>query len=221
MHIDNNPLRERIADILRELIVEGQLKPGEAIIEMELASRLGVSRAPLREALQILNTEGLIEIVPYHKTTVRKLTRRDITELYSLRSALEGFALRQIIKQGNPEAVKKLQALYDEMVATADAGEAALASKLDHEFHTAIIRLSNHNLLNQMWNNVSQRVRQVLALRDMRRTDIRKIARSHKVLIDAIVEGDPHKAEDLVDAHIMDASALIVKIWEDDETEPS
>ncbi|KXK49086.1 MAG: hypothetical protein OZ933_03450 [Chloroflexota bacterium] len=55
----------------------------------------------------------------------------------------------------------------------------------------------------------------------MRRSGIRKIARSHKVLIDAIIEGDPHKAADLADAHIMDASALIVKVWEDDETEPT
>lgn len=219
LHIENNPLRERIADILRDLIVEAQMKPGDAIIEMELASRLGVSRAPLREALQILNTEGLIEVIPYHKTTVRKLTRRDITELYSFRSALESFALRQIIKQSDPAAISKLEAVYDEMVAAADSGEAARASQLDHEFHTTIIHLSNHSLLIKTWSQVSQRVRQVLALRDLRRTDIRKIARSHRVIIDAIIKGDIHNSDDLIDAHIMDASALIVKIWEDDETD--
>jgi DNA-binding GntR family transcriptional regulator len=219
LHIENNPLRERIADKLRELIVEAQIKPGDAIIETDLASQLGVSRAPLREALQILNTEGLIEIIPYHKTTVRKLTRRDITELYGLRSALESFALRLIIKQNDPAAIVQLEAVYDQMVDAADRGEAAQASLLDHQFHTTIIHLSNHNLLIKMWSQVTQRVRQVLALRDMRRTDIRKIARSHRVIIDAIIAGDTHHADDVIDAHIMDASALIVKIWDDDETD--
>lgn len=214
-HIDNNPLRGRIADILRDLIIGGEMKPGDAIIEMELASQLGVSRAPLREALQVLNTEGLIEIIPYHKTTVRKLTRRDISELYSLRSALECFAMREIIKQKDPKAVETLQEVYDEMVAKAEAGDDARASALDHHFHTTIIHLSNHNLLISTWNSVSMRVRQVLALRDMRRSDINKIARSHKILIDAIIEGDMQKSDALTEAHIMDASALIVKIWED------
>lgn len=219
LHIENNPLRERIAGKLRELIVEAQIKPGDAIIEMELASQLGVSRAPLREALQILNTEGLIEIIPYHKTTVRKLTRRDITELYGLRSALESFALRLIIKQNDPAAIASLEDVYDRMVAAADSGEAAKVSLLDHQFHTTIIHLGNHNLLIKMWSQVTQRVQQVLALRDMRRTDIRKIARSHRVIIDAIITGDAHNSDDVIDAHIMDASALIVKIWDDDDTD--
>jgi DNA-binding GntR family transcriptional regulator len=217
LHIDNYPLRERIADKLRELIVEAHIKPGDPIIEMDLATQLGVSRAPLREALQILNSEGLIEVIPYHKTTVRNLTRRDITELYSLRSALESLAMRQIIKQGDPQSIAVLEAHYEEMLAAADNGEAARASALDHQFHTTMIMLSNNKLLIKTWGQVSQRVRQVLALRDPQRTDIRKIARSHRVLIDAIIAGDTHQSDDLCEAHIMDASALIVKIWDDDE----
>ncbi len=104
-HINNKPLRERIADILRDLIIKGDLKPGDAIVETELASKLGVSRAPLREALQTLNTEGLVEIIPYYKTIVRHLKQRDITELYSLRSTLETFATRLIIEHNNPSDI--------------------------------------------------------------------------------------------------------------------
>lgn len=215
--IENKPLRERIADMLRELIIEGQLRPGDPIIEMELSNRLGVSRAPLREALQILNTEGLIEIIPYHKTTVRKLTRRDISELYSMRSVLESFAIQQIIQQQDPTAIKRLDEIYNALVQAADDGDALQASELDHLFHTTLIELSNHNLLIFMWGNVSQRVRQVLALRDPQRTDIRQKARSHQGLIDAIHAGDVETAKRLITAHIMDASELIVKIWEDGE----
>lgn len=213
--IENKPLRDRIADMLRELIVSAQLKPGETIIETELATQLGVSRAPLREALQILNTEGLIEIIPYHKTSVRKLTRGDITELYSLRSTLENFAIRQIIEHQDDHDLEMLRDVYTDMVTAAENGEEALASTLDHHFHTTIIHLSKHKLLISTWNTVSQRVRQVLALRDMRRSDMRKIAYSHLPLIEAIAEGDPYKANILMEEHIMNASDLIVEVWDD------
>lgn len=206
--------------MLRELIVTGELKPGDSIIETDLSAQLGVSRAPLREALQILNTEGLIEIIPYHKTTVRRLTRYDIHELYGIRSVLEAFGMRQIIERGDSDAIETLKGVYEEMVAAADAGNAAEASQRDHEFHNMIITLSQHSLLISMWAGVSQRVRQVLALRDMVRTNIREIARSHQVLIDVLEEGDVDKAAGLIEAHIMDASDLIVEVWEDGDALP-
>ncbi|MEZ4671421.1 MAG: GntR family transcriptional regulator [Anaerolineae bacterium] len=95
--IENRPLRERVLDALRDAIISGELKPGQDLVETELAASLGVSRAPLREALQILSSEGLVETIPYTGTTVKRLTRTDIEELYSLRSVLETFAIRRII----------------------------------------------------------------------------------------------------------------------------
>ncbi|MGV2434584.1 MAG UNVERIFIED_CONTAM: GntR family transcriptional regulator [Anaerolineae bacterium] len=70
--ISTKSLRERILDALRSAILSGELKPGQALVETDLAAQLGVSRAPLREAIQILNTEGLVTVVPYHGTTVNQ-----------------------------------------------------------------------------------------------------------------------------------------------------
>jgi len=216
-HINNKPLRERIADILRDLIIKGELKPGDAIVETELASKLGVSRAPLREALQTLNTEGLVEIIPYYKTIVRHLKQRDITELYSLRSTLETFATRLIIEQNNPSHIELLRSICDDMVTTAKTGDTAESSAIDHKFHDTIIALSDHNLLISTWSSVSQRVHQVLALRDMVHTDILSMAESHYPLIDALEKGDIQETARVFDDHIMDARDLTVKVWEDSD----
>ena len=77
--IDNVPLRQKIVAVLREAILSGELKPGDALVETALASQLGVSRAPLREALRSLNKDGLIETIPYRGTTVKTLSRNQHT----------------------------------------------------------------------------------------------------------------------------------------------
>lgn len=218
--IDNKPLRERVADILRTSILRAELKPGDPIVETALAAELGVSRAPLREALQILSKEGLIEIIPYHKTTVRTLHRRDIEELYSLRSVLESFAARQIIQLGFESSVARLTEIQAAMVHAADNSMLDEVSKLDHAFHNTIINESQHNLLTSTWSSISQRVHQVLALRDMHRTDIGQMVRSHQPIIDAIATNDETLAERLIHEHIATASEFIVEVWDqkNDET---
>ncbi|MEL7235992.1 MAG: GntR family transcriptional regulator, partial [Chloroflexota bacterium] len=95
--VETRSLGERVLDTLRAAIINGELKPGEILVETELAAQLGVSRAPLREAIRILNVEGLLQTVAYHGTTVKKLSRKDIEELYSVRGMIEVFAIRQII----------------------------------------------------------------------------------------------------------------------------
>ena len=100
--IKNLSMQEQTLDTLREAILTGELKPGQSLIEMDLSRQLGVSRAPIREALRILNSEGLIETIPYHGTTVRRLSKADIEEIYSMRSLLETFAVEQVIRGAQP-----------------------------------------------------------------------------------------------------------------------
>jgi DNA-binding GntR family transcriptional regulator len=214
--IDNKPLRERIADMLRESILSAELKPGQAIVESAIAERLGVSRAPLREALQILNTEGLIDVIPYYKTTVKRLTRKDIEELYSLRNTLETFAIKRIIEHSSVETLTPLRVCCDEMLKSASANDATRVSIYDHQFHDTLINLSKHQLLISMWGHVSRRVQQVLALRDMRRKDIEEMARSHIPIVDAIEARDFPLAAHLIEVHIATASDFIVDIWDEE-----
>jgi len=213
--INNKPLRERILDILRDAIVSGDLKPGQTLVETELATRFGVSRAPLREALQILNNEGLVETIPYHGTTVRRLTRTDIEELYSLRSVLETFAVRRVIAHNSARSVEILRQHYHEMLVAAESGDLALVNKIDRAFHDTLLELSEHSLLLSTWNVVSMRVRQVMALLNRRNSDLRQIAYNHLPIIEAIANNDEELAAVLVQKHVAASGDLIAEGWED------
>jgi DNA-binding GntR family transcriptional regulator len=215
-HIDNKPLRERVLDTLREAIVTGELKPGQTLVENELAAQLGVSRAPLREAFQTLSREGLIETLPYRGTVVRRLTKQDIEELYSLRSVLEQFAVRRLIASEMEDDVEALRRIYEEMLAAAQAGDLKSVNLLDRQFHNTLIERSRHNLLRETWGIVTLRVRQVMALRNRRNSDLTQIARNHIPIIDAIAAKDVETAMAVVETHVFSARDLIVEMWEDE-----
>lgn len=216
--IGNKSLKERILATLREAILSGELRPGQTLVETELASQMGVSRAPLREAIQILNTEGLLETIAYHGTTVKKLTKTDIEELYSLRIVLETFAIRRIISQKNPAHVQRLHELFNDMRNAADQDDIKGVNAIDRQFHDTLIELSDHKLLISTWSAVAMRVRQVMALRNMRNSDIKQIARNHIPLIEAIENGDEEKAVEYITAHVASAGDLIAEYWPDDDT---
>lgn len=215
--IRNKSLREHTLDMLRQAILLGELKPGESLVETDLAERLGVSRAPIREALQILDKEGLVEIIPYHGTTVRNLTRTDIEELYSMRILLEIFAVKRMIAQGNPDHVTRLRNYYNEMLKAGKAGDFTQMNAIDRVFHDSLIEMGAHSLLVSMWQLVAMKVQQVMALRNLRNTDIMQIAHNHLPIIDAIAAQDAGRAIPLLEEHIASVGDLIAEDWRDDE----
>lgn len=216
-HLNNKSLREQVLDALRYAIVQGEFKPGQTIVESELATQLGVSRAPIREALQILNTEGLLETVPYHGTTVRRLTKHDIEELYSLRSVLEVFAVRRVIAHNNPADVDVLRKHYEAMLETADQGDLKKLNACDQAFHDDLINLSRHELLHSIWSAVALRVRQVMALLNERNADLKQIAYNHLPIIEALAARNEEDALRLIELHIASNGELIAEEWNEPE----
>lgn len=216
--ITNKPLRERVLDVLRDAILNGDFKPGQPLVESELATQMGISRAPLREALQILNTEGLLETVPYHGTTVKRLAKKDIEELYGLRSVLESFAIQRIIALKKSEVIERLRQNFTDMLAAAEAGDLKALNQTDRDFHDMLIVASDHSLLLSTWNVVAMRVRQVMALRNKRFTDIKEIAYNHLAIIEAIAAGDEERAVTLIREHIASVGELIAEDWDDNRS---
>lgn len=214
--IKNMSIREQTLLTLREAILTGALKPGHALVEMDLSRQLGVSRAPIREALRILNTEGLVETIPYHGTTVRRLSKPDIEEIYSMRSLLETFALEQVMRARNPAHFQGLRGIVDDMILACQNDDINQVNILDRDFHDAMIEMSGHKLLLSMWQTVSMKVRQVMALVNRRNSDLRRIARSHLPLLDAMEAGDLPQALGLLRAHIASAGDLAAEDWQGD-----
>jgi len=212
--VQSKSRREQVLDKLRDAILDGDFKPGQPLREVELASQLGVSRAPLREALQVLSAEGLVETVPYHGTTVRTLNKTDIEELYSLRSELESFAIRRVIATITPVQIDQLRAIYERMRLAGVANDLKRLSAEDQIFHNTLITFSNHSLLVSIWNVVAMRVRQVMALRNKQNRDLVQVAMNHVPIIDAIAAKDMDRAIALIQQHAASAADLILDNWQ-------
>ena len=211
--IRNLSIREQTLDTLRDAILSAELKPGKALTEMDLSRQLGVSRAPIREALRILNSEGLVETIPYHGTTVRRLTRQDIEEIYSMRSLLETFAIERLIQAGDTQAQARLRSLVEGMLQAGAMGDLKALNALDRDFHDAIIEMSQHALLHSIWQVVAMKVRQVMALVNRRNSDLSEIAGHHLPLLAAVEAGDIPRAQAILRQHIATAGDLIAEDW--------
>ncbi len=208
--INNVPLSKKIANVLKEAILSGELKPGEALVETSLANQLGVSRAPLREALRSLSKDGLIETVPYRGTTVKTLSRKDIEEIYSLRGLHESFAIQRIISQATTTDLSTLEQICKNMKIAAKAKDFKTLNQDDDAFHRQLILLANHDMLTSIWDQLALRVRQLMALRNQLNRDPMTIAKNHPPIVDAIAKKDLKTATALIDKHVASAKDLII-----------
>ena len=212
--IENQSLSDQAADILRRAILNGQFKPGGELNETDLAERLGISRGPIREALRILNTEGLAETLPYHGTRVRSFTLKDIEELYSMRVLMETFAVRRIIEKQESERIVGLRTYYDGMVVSAAKNDFQKLNELDRAFHDSLIDISNHKLMKSLWQMVAMRVQQIMALNNRRFSDLHEIANNHLRIIEKIESGETEVACKLLEDHIVTAGDVLVAAWQ-------
>lgn len=206
MSLEQTPAR--IANVLREQIITGELAMGSKLNEREIAERLQVSRIPVREALPILESEGFISSQPRRGAVVHPLTLTDAAELFDLRRQLEpmasAFAARRAAAGADVEPM--LAALRSAHGATAplvsvDAADAgAPPSTRNSDLHEEIIALADHALLRRMTKLMSGRVRWLFRLTPQRDTTAMWI--EHREIVDAIVAGQVDVAELLTAAHV-------------------
>lgn len=206
---DARPLRQQIADTIRSAILSGELRPGASLVEADIATQLGVSRAPVREALQLLANSNLVETIPYRGTSVRKLTRSDVDEVYSLRIVLETFALRRTMAHSAAHLERKLRSICNAMEKYAAKGDWPRVSDEDDKFHKTLIELAQHDLLLTVWRSLNMRVRQIMALRNRQNDDSMAIFYNHLPIVDAIAADDVETAVKRLEQHIATAADLV------------
>ncbi len=153
--IADSTLRGQTVDRLRDLIVSGQVGAGVRLTETHLAKALGISRGPLREAIRELVDIGLLVSQPYKGIFVRSVTRRDIEEVYSLRTALEQFAFKQCWAKRTPEALANLRARHRALTKVIDSQSDPFgAIERELELHGWCYEVSGHTLLQKSWTRL-------------------------------------------------------------------
>ena len=198
--IEQTPLRVQIADRLRRAIVTGRMRPGTVLVETALAEQMNVSRAPIREAIALLENDGLVETVAYKGKRVKPLTVREVEEIWSLRQTYEVMAVRRILDRGADASPLWEPCHAMQAAAEADDREALIAA--DEQFHRTLIALSDHQLLLQSWTALYLRIHQIMALRNRRDSDdLAEIAGNHPPIVQAIEARDTRTAVRLISDH--------------------
>ena len=205
--LGNSSLREQIEQRVRDAILDGDLLTGEHIVESILAEQLGVSRAPVREALSALERDGLITLIPRRGYFVAEFTPSDIEEVYDLRSILELGALHLVIKNISTADIAEFQAVIDAFGQAVQAGQMrSEIINLDLSFHGLVCRKANNSRLFSAWRSMRLQTGMLIGLTSQTKYDYpEQPVELHQCILDAIIDMDHEQAASLLREHISDA----------------
>jgi DNA-binding GntR family transcriptional regulator len=203
----------RLVDVayeeLRKRIVSGDFPMGSRLNEVHLASDLGVSRAPVREAVRRLSEEGLVVERPHQGAVVRELDAPALVDLYNVRAAIEPLAIRLATRRGMDTS--QLRALVDRMAGAAQSGDYSLVARHELDFHSVICSNSGNKILIGIFRGLEGLVLMGLALDDSGYPDLQEVAREHQPLIDLIESGDENAAAETMTAHVLSTVGYVIE----------
>lgn len=193
------PLRDRVYGALLELITTRALKPGQHLVESELAQHLGVSRQPVREALQRLNTDGWIDLRPAQGAFVHEPTEEEADQLLTVRTLLEAEAARLAAQEAGEAGVAELRELCARGEAAVEGDDVDAVVEANADFHAAVMRLAGNEVLTELARQVDRRVRWYYT--PVARQRGSQSWTEHRELIAAIAEGDGARATRVMREH--------------------
>ena len=201
--LSHNTLSKQVVRAIRHQIFSGALKPNQRVVEAEIATEMGISRGPVREAFAELEKEGLIITYPRKGTYVKSFELKDIEEIYTLRALLEGFAVSLALDRLQEQDLDYLGDLLDQIVEMAEKKDVIEVSRLNMQFHKKIMELSNHKRLYDTWQSLLAQTQMLSAMTTEYYTSLIDIRKSHKVLLDALVTGDRDLIRKSFETHIL------------------
>ena len=212
------PLRDVVFNTLRQAILTGELKPGERLMEIHLANRLGVSRTPIREAIRKLELEGLVIMIPRRGAEVAQITEKSMNDVLEVRRSLDALCAELACDRISPEELEELRLAsqkFEEMVKTKDLKKIVQA---DVALHNIIVQATRNQRLVQLINNLSEQMYRYRFeyLKDYSQHE--KLVEEHKIIYESIVAKDKESAGKAAKVHIDNQEkAIIQKIRQDQE----
>jgi DNA-binding GntR family transcriptional regulator len=215
--LNHQTMQESIAEKIRDLILSGQLEPGVRLMQNELAEKLGVSRTPVREALQKLASEGLVTFSPYKGASVAEFSSAELEDIYSIRIALEGYCARLAAVRITDSQLEQLQALFERMkqeYARADRWQLLAANR---KFYAVLYAIPNqprlYDLIMQYLDMADPYRRMALA----QERYFKHIIDGHENLLAAIRQRDPEAVEGLIRVQMDEIRAMLLEVIHEDE----
>ena len=201
-------LREQIKDVILQRILDGDYQPGERIVETRIAQELGVSQAPVREALRDLEQLGCIVHEPFRGCSVRAFSAQELIEAFPVRAALEALAARLAAERITETELLTLADLLETMRAAADRGDAHDQSRANASFHATIVRAARNATLERQWSFLEPFSRTYISV-SQPGLDLRTLSERHVPILDALRAREADAAAEAMHRHLMEAAKLL------------
>lgn len=208
-------LRHDVLNHLRNLIFEGTLQPGDRIVESRLAREMGISQAPVREALRELEQMGLVVSYPNRGSSVREIKPQDAHEMYTLRAHLEAMAVSLAGPRLTEDDLNALDELIDGMVAAGVDNNPELLTQLDTRFHEFICDRSGHTLLLRTWQGINPLNWTMMTVIRIKDRNLTELAERHRSIVAALRAHNRVAAEQAVREHVLVLGEKVVQELED------
>ncbi len=205
------PLRDVVFNTLRQAILTGELKPGERLMEIHLADKLGVSRTPIREAIRKLELEGLVTMIPRRGAEVAQITEKSMNDVLEVRRALDALCVELACERITEEELVTLKAACDEFETAIRTGDVKKIAQADVALHDIIVQATGNQRLIQLVNNLAEQMYRYRFeyIKDTSQHEM--LVEEHKIIYESILKKDKETAAQAAKTHIDNQERAIMR----------
>ncbi|MDD2233296.1 MAG: GntR family transcriptional regulator [Desulfitobacteriaceae bacterium] len=208
------PLREIVFESMRDAIISGVLKPGERLMEIQLAEEMGVSRTPVREAIRKLELESFAVMIPRKGAYVAGVSYKDFAEVFEMRTALEGLAAGLAAERITADEIEQMERVL--LLPDAEEMDLEKIVERDTDFHDLIYKASRNNRLQQMLANLREQIQRFRATSLAVPGRYIDAVKEHRVIVEALAEHNSELAKELMETHIVTAENVMFQTFNPD-----
>ncbi|HZW82559.1 MAG TPA: GntR family transcriptional regulator [Candidatus Deferrimicrobium sp.] len=212
------PLREIVFESLREAIIGGVLKPGERLMEIQLAEEMGVSRTPVREAIRKLELEGFVVMIPRKGAYVAGISLKDIADVFEIRAALEALAASLAAERITEEELEQMERLLVRKAELTEANDLDSIVEVDTDFHAILFKASRNEKLGQILNNLREQIQRFRAVSLAMPGRMKEALEEHRKIVEALSERNVALVASLAAEHIENAENVMLEAMRKNKT---
>ena len=213
------PLRDVVFNTLRKAILRGELKPGERLMEIQLANKLGVSRTPIREAIRKLELKGLVLMIPRKGAEVAQITEKNMQDVLEVRKALEELSVQLACERITPEQVEEMKMAAEDFRKVLKSGDVTKIAEADVKFHDIIFAATNNQRLITLLNNLREQMYRFRVEYLKQKECYPQLLEEHDKLIALISGGEVEEACELMGCHIDNQASTVSDVIRRDQVE--
>ena len=213
------PLRDVVFNTLRKAILRGELKPGERLMEIQLANKLGVSRTPIREAIRKLELEGLVLMIPRKGAEVAQITEKNMQDVLEVRKALEELSVQLACERITQEQVEEMKMAAEDFRKVLKSGDVTKIAEADVKFHDIIFVATNNQRLITLLNNLREQMYRFRVEYLKQKECYPQLLEEHDKLIALISGGEVEEACELMGCHIDNQASTVSDVIRRDQVE--